>query len=629
MWLSVILRSIISFLILSLYTFNAIASDSIKVKIKTTYTNLRLLDIRQDTFRSVDSSLELFQQFLQTVRYDNFFRDLGSTGSGAKSIILKNSIDLGFDIGLHQFDPYMYNKDNVPFYNSHTPFSEFYYVQGKKEVQKFSFLHARNITPWWNISLFYTQQNSDGFYYNSKSKHKIFGGTTWIHTKNYRYAVYLSALKNSFKSGENGGIASDSLFETYTATEKLNALVRLQKAKQEYFYNDYSLTQILNLGKADTSLKQKGSFPYRNQFYIKYQIAYSKQEYLYASDLAYDTGYFRQVYDSVNTIDKLDSWKLENNFSFNANSGRIRKDGLKDFNFKPGLKHQYISMVKDSVIDSTIQNLSFNFVLDKYLLFSRLFVEGNYIFSGGDAGNTFLQAYMKLFLPFEFMIKPGIIQLVKSPDYLQNNANTNYFKWNNGFKTINTTNIYAGLYNVKYHFLLNLNYNLINNYVYFDENIRPVQLTTPMSYFSAELKKELTLGKFHFNNHFMYQQELSQTDALHLPAWILQNSTYYENVFFKKVLHLKIGFDVRLQDEYYADAYYSPYSIFYKQSAVKVKTYPVFDLFLSATIKRMRIFVKYEHLNQELFPEYSSYNLPHYPTEPRVLRYGFSWLFFD
>jgi len=624
-----IIIAVVVILIFSNLPVRAIASDSIKIKIKTIYTTLRLLDIRQDTFKSVDSSLELFHQYTQAFRYDNFNRDLGFTGSATKSLTLGIQRAVGFDLGLHQFDPYIINKDNINFYNTHTPYSEFLYVQGANGVQKFSVLHSRNITPWWNIYVFYSNFTSDGFYFNTKAKQRIFGASTWAHTKNYRYAVYFSAIKNSFKSDENGGITNDSLFGSYTATEKLNALTRLTSAKQELTTREYSLTQILNLGKSDTNLLKKKSFPYKNQFYFRYNINYSQQEYLYHTNLSTDTAYYKQIYDSSQTTDGVKSWQLENDLSFNANSGRIRKDGLKDFNFKPGIKFQYINLVKDSTTDSLIKNLSFNFIVDKYFFFSRLYIEGNYIFSGPDAGNIFLQTYLKFFLPFEFVLRPGIIQTVKSPSYVQNFAHTNFFRWNKDFSPTGTTNIFAGLYNKKYQFLLNVNYYLLSKYIYFDENITPVQLSGQLSYFTVELRKELSLGKFHFNNHAIYQQELSRLNILHLPAWIIQNSTYYESDFFKKALHFKIGFDVRLQDAYYADNYFAPYSIFYNQSEVKIKTYPVFDLFVSATIKRMRIFIKYEHINEDLFPTYPSYNFPHYPTEPRVLRYGFSWLFFD
>ena len=624
-----IIVTVIVMLLFNYIPVKALASDSTKVKIKTAFTTLKLLDIRQDTFKSVDTNLDLYQQYNQAIHYDNFYRDLGNIGSATKSLTINFPPAIGFDIGLHQFDPYIINKDNIKFYNTHTPFSEFTYAQGGNEVQKFNVFHTRNITPWWNIYVFYNNLTSDGFYYNNKAKHRIYGASTWLHTRHYRYAVYLSAIKNSFKTGENGGIVDDSLFKTYTATEKLNALVWLSVAKQEFTYKEYSLTQILNLSRADTNLIKKKRFPYKNQFYFRYNINYSQLEYLYNYDLKTDTGYYKQIYDSSRINDGVKSWQVENDFSFNANSGRIRKDGLKDFNFKPGIRYQYINLAKDSTTDSLIQDLSFNFIVDKYFFFSRLFVEGNYVFSGPDAGNVFLQGYLKFFLPFEFMLRPGIIQTVKSPGYIQDHAHTNFFRWNNDFNPTSTSNIFAGLYNTKYKFLLNVNYYLINDHIYFDEHIKPVQLSDPISFFSVELKKELSLGKFHFNNHLIYQKELDQLNIMHFPSWIVQNSTYYENEFFKKALRFKIGFDIRLQDEYYADKYYAPYSIFYNQSDVKVKIYPVFDLFVSATIKRMRVFIKYEHLNQELYPDYPSYNSPHYPTDPRVLRYGFTWLFFD
>jgi hypothetical protein len=612
-----------------LLSVKGFASDSVKVKIKTTYTTLQLLDIRQDTFRSVDSTLEYFHHYYKSRSFENFYRDLGYPGSASSSLTLNTPQNIGFDPGLHHFDVSLLKKDQVAFYNTRTPYSEFFYAQGANVFQKLNALHSRNITPWLNVAIFYNFRTSDGLYLSSKSNQRIFGTTTWAHSKNYRYQVYLSVLKNSFKTQENGGLVNDSLFGTYTSTEKLNALFWLNNAKQELTFREYSLTQILNLSNPDSNLVTKRVFPYKNQFYFRYNINYVDQKYRYYSDLSADTGYYKQIYDSNSYDEELTSTRLENDISFNANSGIIRKDGFKDFNFRPGLRLQHITLEKDSTTDSNFRDVSVNFVIDKYFAFSRLFAEGNYIFSGPDAGNIFLQGYLKFFLPFDFMLRPGISRTIKSPGYVQNSAHTNYFRWNNQFNPTETTNIFAGLTNNKFRFYLNANYFLINDYIYYDKTITPKQLGNLMSYISVELKKDISLGSFHFDNHLMYQKELSDEDVLHLPSWILYNSTYYENDLFRKALHLKIGFDVRLQDDYFANAYYAPYSIFYNQSEVNVKTYPIFDLFLSATIKTMRIFIKYEHVNHDLFPDYSSFNYPHHPTDPRVLRYGFCWMFFD
>ena len=53
------------------------------------------------------------------------------------------------------------------------------------------------------------------------------------------------------------------------------------------------------------------------------------------------------------------------------------------------------------------------------------------------------------------------------------------------------------------------------------------------------------------------------------------------------------------------------------------------DAFVSAKWKRMRIFVKMQHVNYDLFGKRTYFSALHYPLNARVLKLGFSWGFYD
>ena len=62
---------------------------------------------------------------------------------------------------------------------------------------------------------------------------------------------------------------------------------------------------------------------------------------------------------------------------------------------------------------------------------------------------------------------------------------------------------------------------------------------------------------------------------------------------------------------------------------LQVGGYPFIDLFAVAKWKRMRIFVKMQHLNDDLIGGRNYFSVAHYPLTKRFLKVGFSWSFYD
>lgn len=62
---------------------------------------------------------------------------------------------------------------------------------------------------------------------------------------------------------------------------------------------------------------------------------------------------------------------------------------------------------------------------------------------------------------------------------------------------------------------------------------------------------------------------------------------------------------------------------------IEVGNYPYVDLFVMAKWKRMRIFLKYQHLNKGLFGEGAYFSAANYPLNPGMFKIGLSWGFYD
>ena len=93
-----------------------------------------------------------------------------------------------------------------------------------------------------------------------------------------------------------------------------------------------------------------------------------------------------------------------------------------------------------------------------------------------------------------------------------------------------------------------------------------------------------------------------------LSAYILY---YYEFNVVKSVLRLQLGADGRYTSKYYMPDY-NPASAFFNQREIEIGDYPHIDVFAAAKRKRMRILLKYQHVNNHLFgnDEYSVANYP-------------------
>ena len=79
------------------------------------------------------------------------------------------------------------------------------------------------------------------------------------------------------------------------------------------------------------------------------------------------------------------------------------------------------------------------------------------------------------------------------------------------------------------------------------------------------------------------------------------------------MLRLQIGLDGRYNTKYYAPGYNPALSVYYNQREVETGNYPYMDAFVMGKWKRMRIFLKYQHVNKGLFGNGEYFSAARYP----------------
>ena len=145
---------------------------------------------------------------------------------------------------------------------------------------------------------------------------------------------------------------------------------------------------------------------------------------------------------------------------------------------------------------------------------------------------------------------------------------------------------------------------------------------------SVYARKDFRLGGLHLDNRVLLQWSTDQ-DVVPVPLLSAFLSYYYEFWVVRDVLRLQIGLDGRYNTKYYAPGYNPALSVYYNQREVETGNYPYMDAFVMGKWKRMRIFLKYQHVNKGLFGNGEYFSAARYPLNPGMFKIGISWGFYD
>ena len=68
---------------------------------------------------------------------------------------------------------------------------------------------------------------------------------------------------------------------------------------------------------------------------------------------------------------------------------------------------------------------------------------------------------------------------------------------------------------------------------------------------------------------------------------------------------------------------------FYNQQEKLIGNYPEMNVYLNFHLKRVRFYLAYMNFNRGLFGGDTYFNVPHYPLNPGMFKFGLSWTFYD
>lgn len=553
-------------------------------------------------------------------------------------------------------EPYSFffiRPDQFNFTNSNVPYTNLTYYKAGNKVNgedRFKAYFSVNVNKQlafgFNVDYLYGR----GYYNNSSNSH--FNIAPFLSYMGDHYEGTLLYSYNYLKTNQNGGITDDNYIkdpeqvaEGGKKYESTNIPTVMSQATSRINDSYVFLAQRYKLGfhrelpKAENdTMPPKEEFVPVTSFIHTMKAEWSKYKFTSADKLK---DYYQNTYikpGDLNIDDSTSYVSIKNTLGVSLLEGfnKYAKAGLTAY-----VSHKlskYELMNKDSVSR------------DKYTE-NEVFVGGelakrqgkilHYHATGevGLLGKAIGQFNVKGDLDLNFRLWKDTVSLIARasvsntlPSFYMRHYHSKHFYWDNDnmdkeFRTrvegeLNIenwkTNLKAGVENIK-------------NYTYFNQQALPTQYDGSVQVLSATLSQNFRVGIFHLDNEITWQKSSNST-VLPLPDFSLYHNFYIDAKLAKKVLTVQLGADVRYFTKYHAPAYMPATGQYYLQpdkDIVEIGGYPIVNVYANLHLKRTRIYVMMYHVNDGLMSRQNSFYAPHYPINPRLLKIGISWNFYD
>ena len=592
-----------------------------------------LIITRENDSIQLDTTLSIYKEYkFNYLRKDNFallpFNNMGQTYNTLTKNFKSNALQPSFGANAKHFN-YMETAD-IHYYHVPTPLTELLYKTGFEQGQLVDAFFTVNTTQQFNFSIAYKGMRSLGKYVHVLSSTGNFRFTTNYKTKNNRYIARAHIVMQDILNQENGGLSDEDLLDFESGEEEF--LKRsifdpiFQDAENNLegrrFYFDHSYI-----------LKEKDSL---NSNKIAIGNVLSLEDKYYQFTQATNNSFFGDAFISSEIFDKV---TLETFYAeFNA---RYSNKTLGAFNVNAGYTNYNYGYNSIVILDG--QKIT-NRLLGSVVSFGGAYHKtiGAFALNAdiglnltGDLKGNFLNAQAAYNINEDTDVSVRLNSNSKAPDFNFQLFQSDYlnYNWQNNFKNQNTKQLAFELNSKKFG-TLQLDYNSLNNYLYFAKEdsvdtggVKPFQFDKTVNYVRAKLSNEISYRNFSLNNTVLYQKVMDGDDVFNMPQIVTRHTLYYTNELFKKALFLQTGVTFSYFSSYYMNRYDPLLAEFYIQNTTEVGDFPRIDFFINAKISQTRFFLKAEHFNSS-FTGYNFYSAPNYPYRDFIVRFGIVWNFF-
>lgn len=604
---------------------------------------------------TIDTHLFLYNPIFKKSISNTYLGNLGSPY--ISNIISERDFSDDF-LFKRSFKAYMWTPERFRFINTRNSYTNLTYMNGgskRQSEEMLAIVFSRNAGEYWNFTGQGEVLYGRGMYANQSTKDQNYSFlTSYIRDKYHMHLILSSSTLENF---ENGGFTNDLyISDPYKVTDS-----RGTKTPEDFPTNFTNVDSRLKnrfvhfnqkyyLGRYQYVDEDSSSIAYRPFAGIVHTFHSETSEKDYNEKTAakkfYEAFSTIPLIDSVRTRDKATEQLLTNTlgvfweegatdwskFGLGAFVGHryTRNSNKSGHHLAPEAWYTSADTLAYNYSDTTFNDvwigaklfkhrgdqLFFNSTVS-YFLFGRR--ETDYRITGDLRYNFNKDDSTFLSLLFNHE--------KKAPDFFMEHYYSNHFYWDNNFESSFRFDFQARLDIKRLGISLSGKYTKEIDPIYFGENATPVQsFGEGVNVLELGLGKLFKLGHFNFDNRFIYQKSTNES-IMPVPDYAVYAKWYYRNTFFK-VLDLSVGFEGRYNSAFYAPAYMPATSQFYLQNEVEIGDAPIINPFINFHLKRMRFFVKMYHANQGI-GELNYFSAPHYANNPRFIKYGLSWNFYD
>lgn len=621
----------------------------------------------------VDTLQHDFQNTNDTGGPTGHYTYLGNLGSPRISHVFFERKDPEQFFFLDPYDFTVVEPEDVVYTNTKSPFTNLtYYKQGGSSdgEERFKAYFAVNANKQLGFGFNIDYVYGRGKYMNQSTA--LFNGNLFAYYLGDKYNMHFSFINDNLKVAENGGIVDDRYVtrpldmaeggKVYANDEIPTNLSQVWNHNTGYHA---FLTHRYNVGFYRENPDAKDTvnteiFVPVTSFLHTVKVDINRRKYI-SYDEAQNQQYFQNNYLTDVQRDETEQLAVKNTIGISLREGfnKWAKAGLTAF-----MSHEYRRFtMTDTLARTPGQRIPTDYVENTISAGGQLIKEqgqtlhynvmGEIALVGEDAGQFQIQGKGDLnFRLFSDTVRLEANAYIKNlnPIFYYRHFHSKHYWWdNNDLSKIMRTRIEGRLSVDRWKTQLKAGVENIKNYTYLDntsvkytETSSGKEVTTykndvavkqnsgNIQVFSAALRQDFKLGIFHLDNEITYQKSSNQ-DVLPLPELTLYHNLYIKFGLAKKVLQIEMGADVRYFTQYYAPDYAPAIGQFYlqnKETRYKLGGYPLLNGYINLHLKRTRIFIAMYNLIQGQ-GEKSYFLAPHYPLNPRLLKFGLSWNFFD
>lgn len=605
----------------------------------------------------------------------------GNIGAPAQALFFPDVKRHDGNIFLTPLLPYLEQPEDYVFYNTKTPYANFTYQNGYPKRRSEEYVHilfTQNVNRRINIGAKLAVRSSIGRYESQRTDHSDFR-LHGSYNGDY-YSGHGSISYHKAKIEENGGVLKDEYVydpqdDKYKNPEDvpvktMNSLNRTSLYR--FFYtHSFDLAHVDRVDE-DSSIFEVPVMTAYHTFDLETTHRWFKMgdlktdknslPMIFPNNL--EAGKNFKLYDDQRVADTTRYVKMHNTFQLKMTE---EYNSLLRFGLRVFVEHELHRYVYPDTAVVTEKETAYGDVI-KTLHYRQSSPEvQNNIILGGEifkhrGDNLSFDAMAKIYVlgkrdgdfeidghvktTFPFLCDTTIsvwgkanFQL-RSPSFWENKYVSNIYRWNNKLSKEENLTIKGGIRFNGWNTEIMVYYSLLNDRIYYAFDGMPATSPHEVNVLGAQLKTHLHIWGFNTINTLALQ-ESSDADVVSLPRFIAYSSNFFEHRFFD-VLTFQLGADLQYNTAFFAPQYNPATMQFCSQvketrydekgniilERRDVGDYLYFDPFINIQIKRVRAYFKYSHLNS-IWGSGDHFMTVGYPANPKSMKFGISWNFYD